>query len=824
MKSTLTAGLAGALVLSAGAFAQDGEVYRLPSQDIVDIVDAPDAPWTTLSPDRRHLLLLHREALPPVADLARPMERLAGLRLDAATNGRHGPRTVTGLSVIDLETGEERDFDTPEDGGLSDFTWSPDGAKAAFLVTEGDAIALWVADMESGRARELIGEGVNDVYGTIDWTPDGERLIVTLNDPDRGPMPVRPRMPAGPVIQSASGYEAPVRTYQDLLTNSDDAALFAWLARTQLVSIEVDARRPRPRPIGEPGLYFNVDPAPGGDYLLVEELEQPFSYDVPWSDFAQVAEVWTIEGEPVTELGRQDTADDTPIGGVVDGRRNFGWQASHPARIVWAEALDGGDPRVETDERDSVWALAAPFDGDPAEIARFEDRYYGTTYTSAGEAGIAVEYDRDTRVLRRWVIDFANPDAEPRLAEERNLQDSYADPGAPLTVRNQYGQSVAAVIGGHMYNTGQGATPEGDRPFLSRVSFDTFESEILWRNSGENYEEVIGLLEDDASRFLTSYEDPTTPPNVRLHAGEQVSWITQFPNPHPQLEDITKELITYERADGVPLSATVYLPAGYDAERDGPLPLVVWAYPLEYNDAATAGQVRGSPYRFSRVAGTSPRFFVTQGYALMENATMPIVGDDPETVNDTFIEQLVLSAEAAIEESVARGFGDGERAAVAGHSYGAFMTAHLLAQSDLFRAGIARSGAYNRTLTPFGFQSERRPFWEAPEVYYELSPFMAADQIDEPMLMIHGQMDNNSGTFPMQSERMFAAVKGNAGTARLVMLPYESHGYRARESVLHVLAESIDWLDTYVKPAEPVVPHRADEAESEDAAEAAETR
>ena len=815
MKRVVIAGLAGAVVMGASAAAQDEEVYRLPPQDIVDIVDAAPSPFTSLSPDRRHLLLLHRKALPSIAELARPMERLAGLRLDAATNGRHGPASVSGLSVIDLESDETRDFDTPDGAGLSDFTWSPDGTKAAFLVTRGDAIALWVADMASGDARELLAEGVNDVFNALDWTPDGTRLIVTLVSPDRGPKPERARTPTGPVTQFASGYEAPVRTFQDLLEDQHDADLFAWLAETQIVSIEVDARRPRPRPIGEPGLYVTVDPAPGGDYLLVETLEQPFSYDVRWNAFAQRADVWTMDGEPVAALGRRDIADNVPIGGVVDGRRDFGWQASHPARIVWAEALDGGDPRVETDERDSIWSLTAPFDGAPAEVARFEDRYFGTQYTNAGETGIAVEYDRDTRVLRRWVVDFAAPGDAPRLAEERNFQDSYADPGSPLTVRNAFGEEVAAVIDGVMFNSGDGATPQGDRPFLSRVDFDTFESEIVWRNSGEAYERVIGVLDDGAARFLTAYEDPTTPPNVRLHEGDEVRWITQFENPHPQLEAISKELITYERADGVPLSATIYLPADY--EEGQTLPLVVWAYPREFNDAGTAGQVRGSPYRFSRVAGTSPRFFVTQGYALMENATMPIVGDDPETVNDSFIEQLVLSAEAAIEESVRRGFGDGERVAIAGHSYGAFMTAHLLAQSDLFRAGIARSGAYNRTLTPFGFQAERRPFWQAPEVYFRLSPFMAADRIDEPMLLIHGQIDNNSGTFPMQSERMFAAVKGNAGTARLVMLPYESHGYRARESVLHVLAESFDWLDTYVKPEDPVIEHRPDEPDADSA-------
>jgi len=808
---TVMSGAAIVAISASAALAQDA--YRLPPQDIVDIVDAPRAPATTLSPNKRHLLLLHRENLPPVSEMARPMERLAGLRLDASTNGRHGPRSIIGLSVMDLDTGEETEIATPDDVGLSSFTWSPDGSKAAFLVTDSDSIGVWVADVTTGRAREVIAEGVNAVFSALDWMADSETLLVTLVNPDRGAMPEAPRVPTGPVIQQAVGVESPVRTYQDLLEDGHDAALFAWLADSQIVAVDVTARRIRPREIGEPGLYYSVDPAPGGDYLLIGELDQPFSYDVPWSRFADRTEIWDMDGDLVVEIGYQPIADNVPIGGVVEGRRDFAWQDSHAAQVIWAEALDGGDPRVETDERDSAWALAAPFTAEPVEIARFEDRYYGAQFTSEGELGLAVEYDRDTREIRRWVVDFAAPGADKRLAEERSLQDAYADPGNPLTTYNAFGQSVAAVIDGAMFFTGAGASPDGDRPFLNRVDFETFETEELWRNSGESYERVINILSDDGSDFLTSYEDPITPPNVQRHTDGVVTRITNFENPHPQLNAISKELITYEREDGVPLSATLYLPADY--EEGDQLPLLIWAYPLEYNTAATAGQVRGSQYRFSRVAGTSPRFLVTQGYALLENATMPIVGDDPETVNDTFVDQLVLSAEAAINESVRRGFGDGERVAVAGHSYGAFMTAHLLAGSDLFRAGIARSGAYNRTLTPFGFQSERRTYWEAPDAYFKLSPFMHANDIDEPMLMIHGQIDNNSGTFPMQSERMFAAVKGNAGTARLVMLPYESHGYRARESVLHVLAESIEWLDTYVKPEEPVVPHTPDQGERE---------
>lgn len=786
---------------------QAQEPYRLPPQEIVDIVDAPPSPFTSLSPARDTLLLMHREALPPVAELARPMERLAGMRLDAATNGPHGPRSVVGLSLIDLESGAERTVDLPADAGLSSIVWSPDGSKIAFVMTLGDTLSLWTVDVASARARRIVDQGINAVFSPVEWMSDGETLLVRLVDEDRGPQPQRPAVPAGPVIQEASGYEAPVRTYQDLLNDQADAALFAWLATSQLATVRADGRRLRR--IGEPGLYSQADAAPGGEYILLTELQRPFSFQVPWYRFPQRTFVVDLEGREIAEIVQQPLADDVPIGGVVDGRRDVEWQDSHPARLIWAEALDGGDPRVETDERDSVWALAAPFDGKPLQILRTEDRYYGTQFTEAGETGFATEYDRDTRVIRRWLVDFADPSVEPRLAEERNNQDSYADPGSPLTVRNGYGRSVVGVHEGYMYFAGDGATPEGDRPFLNRVAFDTFETEEVWRNSGEEYEEVIGLVSPDGASFLTSWENPETPPNVRWHrAGEEIAQVTDFPNPHPQLNAISRELITFERADGVPLSATLYLPAGY--QEGDTLPVVVWAYPREYNDAATAGQVRGSPYEFTRISGTSPRFLVTQGYALLENATMPIVGEDPETVNDTFIAQLVQSAEAARDVTVEMGFGDGERLAIAGHSYGAFMTANLLAHSDIFRAGIARSGAYNRTLTPFGFQAERRTFWEASDIYFELSPFMQADQINEPMLMIHGEMDNNSGTFPMQSERMFAAVKGNAGTVRLVMLPYESHGYRGRESVLHVLAESFDWLDRWVMPEED--PMGGDEA------------
>jgi dipeptidyl aminopeptidase/acylaminoacyl peptidase len=274
--------------------------------------------------------------------------------------------------------------------------------------------------------------------------------------------------------------------------------------------------------------------------------------------------------------------------------------------------------------------------------------------------------------------------------------------------------------------------------------------------------------------------------------------LTDFKDPTPQIRGIKKQIVKYQRKDGVPLSATLYLPENYvEGTR---LPLLVWAYPLEFNDASTAGQVSANPSEFTRISGLSHLTLLTQGYAIMDDATMPVIGD-PETMNDTFIEQIVDAAQAAIDKAVEMGVADGSRVGVGGHSYGAFMTANLLAHSNLFRAGIARSGAYNRTLTPFGFQSERRPLWEAKDVYANVSPFMYADKIKTPILFVHGENDNNPGTFPIQSQRMFQAVKGNGGTTRLVMLPYESHGYRARQSVLHTQFEMIQWLNRFVRDA-----------------------
>jgi dipeptidyl aminopeptidase/acylaminoacyl peptidase len=363
---------------------------------------------------------------------------------------------------------------------------------------------------------------------------------------------------------------------------------------------------------------------------------------------------------------------------------------------------------------------------------------------------------------------------------------------------------MTANDGASVFLSGEGASPEGDRPFLDEMNVKTHETTRLFHSQAPYYEKPVILLDPAKRLLVTQREARNVQPNYwirNLGDGSEFQ-ITTFPHPNPQFADVQKEMIRYTREDGVELTATLYLPAGYDAAEDGPLPMLIWAYPQEFKSADAAGQVTDSPHRFLRVTYWSPMLWLARGYGVLDDPAMPIVGEGDEEPNDTFVEQLVSSAKAAIDEVVRRGVADPERLVIGGHSYGAFMTANLLAHSDLFSAGIARSGAYNRTLTPFGFQAEERTVWQAPEVYFAMSPFMHADKINEPILLIHGEADNNSGTYPLQSERFYGALKGLGATVRLCMLPHESHGYRARESIMHMLWEMSEWMDRYVKGAE----------------------
>jgi len=784
--------------------------YQKPPQAVLDVLHAPEEPMVNLNPSRTHVLLLERERYPSIAEVSQPMLRLAGWRINPRNNGPHRAQNILAISVKPLAGGAVTKIQLPPGARIFGLEWSPDGRQFAFLNRTATSIELWVGQA-TGAARRIEGVAVNAATGRaqVDWMPGSRTLLARLVPAGRGPAPLKPAAPAGPNTQESAGNSGPVRTYQDMLTSPHDEVLFDYYATAQLAVI--DTVTGTKTLLGAPAIYETADASPDGKHLLVSRVRKPYSYLQPSFAFPKDVEVWDLSGKVVHKLASLPMADNVPIEGVSTGPRGYHWRPTEPATLVWTEALDGGNPRNKVPHRDRILLLKAPFAGQPVELFKTEHRAGGGGFRSGGPVSwgerdglvLIKDYERNRRWSRTFALNADRPSEPARLLWSLSSQDRYRDPGAPVMRVLPSGHRAILMAGENIYLDGAGAGPEGDRPFLDRYNLKTQQTERLFRSEATAYEQVVALLDDGAARILTRRESPTEPPNflARTLQPASVAAITSFKDPTPQLRAIKKQLVTYKRSDGVPLSFTLYLPPGY---KEGTrLPTVVWAYPLEYNDADTAGQVVGSTQRFTRIGGASHLFYLLAGYAILDGATLPVIGD-PETVNNTYLEQIALGAKAAIDKAVEMGVTDRLRVGVGGHSYGGFMTANLLAHTDLFRAGIARSGAHNRTLTPFGFQSERRTLWEAPDVYLKMSPFLNANKIKEPILFIHGEADNNQGTFPIQSERMYAAVRGNGGTTRLVMLPHESHGYEARESIEHTLYEMISWFNRHVKDAPPL--------------------
>jgi dipeptidyl aminopeptidase/acylaminoacyl peptidase len=803
MTRTLPAALVLMSLLPADADAQTA--YRKPPKAVADILDAPPTPAVSLSPDRRTLALVTTGRYPPIADLAEPMLRLAGLRINPKTNGPARPPRVTAVSLMPVEGGEPRPVKLPEGGKPSGPIWSPDGKRFALTNTTPNGIELWVGDVATADIRKVEGVTLNAAIGDpVQWVSNTGYLLVQLVRPDRAKPPAAPETPPGPTVQESSGKAAPVRTFQDLLHDAHDEDLFDCYAKSQLAVLHSAPSGHAIVPVGEPGVILGAEPSPDGKYLLVTRVHRPYSYLYPVNSFPRAIEVCDLTGKVVHTVADLPLQDQVPIEGVPTGPRSVQWVANKPATLVWVEALDDGDPRKKVPHRDELFTLAAPFEGKPKPAGMIEHRFAGVNFFEEGGSVLLRDYDRDRRWGRTMLANLAEPEAERKVVFDRSVQDRYNDPGTPVSKPLPNGHRVLRQApDGRLILAGNGATPKGEFPFLDLFDLKTGQKDRLFQCGEKEYASVAAVLDDAGKKVLIRRESPTDPPNYFLRENGSEKQLTKFPDPLPELRKVKQQLVTTKRPDGVMISFTLYLPPGYEDGKK--LPTVFWAYPREFNTADTAGQVSGSPNQFVRPAGPSHLFFLTQGYAVMDEVSIPIVGP-PDKANDTYVEQLVSSARAAIDKAAELGPIDKDRIGVMGHSYGAFMTANLLAHSDLFRAGIARSGAYNRTLTPFGFQNERRTFWEAPDVYAKMSPFNHAHKIDEPLLLIHGEADNNPGTFPVQSERMYQAVRGNGGTVRLVMLPHESHGYAARESVGHVLSEMIDWFDRYVKNAGPRTP------------------
>ena len=798
-------GIAALLLSMAGVVAAQ-DSYKVPAKELVEIADAALTPVAVAGPGE-WLVLARLAPMLTVADLAEPELRLGGYRFNPVSHDQGRAVYASELTLLNGATGEKRTISgVPSPLRARNLSWSPDGKRVAFTIATDAGVTLWTADVATGRASRVGKVLLNGTHPRrpYEWLSDSRSLIVRALPANRQAPPQEANVPTGPFVQENLGRRTPHRTLQDLLTNEHDAALFEYHLQSQLALVSLDGSA---RNVGAPGMIVRGEPSPDGQYLLVETVRRPFSYVVPEGRFPRRVDIWSRSGNVVKQIADLPLMDALVLDrdAAPEGPRNIGWRGDEAATLFWVEAQDKGNPKVEAAVRDKLLTLAAPFSGTPTELASLATRFAGVQWAS-GELALVSERWAKTRRIKSWRIRPSQP-GTPELLFDRSAEDRYNAPGSPVMRKNARGMSVLRLAsdGNAFYLAGEGASPEGDRPFVDRFDLGTKTAARLWRSEGQQYETTIEMLDDDARRVVTRRETPTEPPNyfVRDLQAKTTKALTSDPHPMPQIATAKKELLRYERADGVKLTATLYTPPGYDATRDGRLPVLVWAYPEEFLSADAAGQVTTSPHRFIRASISGALPYLMRGYAVLDDPSIPIIGANGAQPNDTYIEQLIAGAQAAVDEVVKRGVGDRERFAVGGHSYGAFMTTNLLAHTDLFRAGIARSGAYNRTLTPFTFQAEDRTFWEATDTYIRMSPFVHAQKINEPLLLIYGESDENHSSIPIQNERFFQALKGLGGTARLVMLPHEGHGYRARESVLHMLWEQDRWLETYVKNAKP---------------------
>src|SRR6056297_1737445 len=794
----------GAMLSICFAQAQEKLTYQQPSEEILELVNAPLAPSVLISDDGEYMVMLYRDYYKTIAELSETELRLAGLRINPKTN--IGSRTNYYNNIIVKEIGDKDGTQVEgltENPRLANFSWSPDQSKIAFTNTTSEGVEVMVLDLETAKATTITEANVNaNMRDIINWFKDGESILVKMLPGDRKPLiNVDEAVPEGPTISTNDGKKAQNRTYQDLLKNPNDEFNFEQLARSELYQVKLDGSKTKWK---DADLYPSISFSPDGEYVMTDTLDRPFSYLVPYYRFPNTTNVYKKDGSMVKTLLEVPLIEDLPKGFMATrtGMRNINWRNDKPATLTYVEALDGGDPQNEVEYRDEVFEITAPFNGEPRSILKTKNRF---RYIQWGNENIAIAHDRwwNNRNTKTYLFDPSNPEAGAKIIEDRNYQDVYSDPGDFVTKRNENGSLVLSLDkNNNAYLIGDGYTEEGQFPFVEKFDLNNLKKTRLYTSKLENKLENLIEYNPEKDQLLVRIESANEYPNYyykSLVKRKGPVQLTDFENPYKSIQNVHKEVITYKRDDGLELSGTLYLPVGYDMEKKEKMPMILWAYPREYKDKNSASQNTSNPNEFTYPYWGSPIYWVAKGYVVLDGAAFPIIGEGDEQPNDTFRSQLVANAKAAIDAVDELGYIDRDRIAVGGHSYGAFMVANLLSHSDLFAAGIARSGAYNRTLTPFGFQSEERNYWEAPEVYYTMSPFMHAEKMKTPLLMIHGKADNNSGTYPMQSERYFNALKGLGATVRLVMLPKESHGYRGKESILHMLWEQDQWLEKYVK-------------------------
>jgi dipeptidyl aminopeptidase/acylaminoacyl peptidase len=792
------------LLVGLTGFSQEELTYQKPSKEILDLADYERAPSVSMDTKKEYMLLSYRNTYKTLDELNQEEMRLGGLRINPITNISSTVTYINNLKVRKIKDKNETQVTgLPQNPKISNISWSPDEKKLAFTHTTATGVELWVLDIASAKATRLTEATVNANMGSpYSWYRDNQNLLVRMLPKNRPALiDSKKDLPKGPTVSTSDGSKSQNRTYQDLLKNKTDETNFETLVSSELYKIDLS---------GKASLYKSADLyagegfSPDGNYIMITTIQKPFSYIVPLSRFPMKSVVYDLTGKEIKVVNEVPLSEIMPKGFMATrkGKRSMGWRSDAPATLYFVEALDGGDPANKVDFRDEVFLWQAPFTSNPTSLVKTVQRYGGIVW---GNNTTAILYDQwyDTRNEKTYLFNPSNPGQAPKVIFDRNSQDIYSDPGSFETIKNQYGRQVLALENDNAFLIGQGHTKNGQFPFIDEFNIKTFKTKRLYQSAYKDKKESIFSIEDfKKGDVLVQIQSKSEYPNYyfrNIKKKNELTQITNFKNPFESIKNVHKEVIKYKRKDGVELSGTLYLPVGYDMKKKEKLPLLIWAYPEEYKDKNSAGQSSQNPNEFTFPNYGSFVYWIAKGYVVLDDASFPIIGEGSTEPNDTFITQLVDNAAAAIDAVDKLGYINRKKVAVGGHSYGAFMTANLLTHSDLFACGIARSGAYNRTLTPFGFQSEQRNYWEVPEVYNTMSPFMTADKMKTPLLLVHGDADNNPGTFTLQSERYFQALKGLGAPVRLLLLPKESHGYAAKENILHLLWEQDQFLEKHLK-------------------------
>ncbi|MDT8414369.1 MAG: prolyl oligopeptidase family serine peptidase [Flavobacteriaceae bacterium] len=791
-------------LVSGLLFAQENLDYQKPPKEILALADYERAPSVLMDDAKQYMLLTYRSTYKTLEDLSQEEFRLGGLRINPNTNISSRVNYVNNLKVRKVSDTEEVQVSgLPQNPNISYISWSPDQSKVAFTHTAKSGVELWLLDVASAKAVKLTDARLNANAGSpFEWYNDNQHLLVRMLPKDRAELIDQSKdMPLGPVVSNTSGKVSQNRTYQDLLKNPTDEFNFENLLMSELYKVNIDGTQTL---YMTKDMYVDEEFSPDGNLLMVSTIQKPFSYVVPWNRFPEKTAVYDLNGKLIKVVNEIPLREIQPKGfmATYKGKRSMNWRNDQPATLYFVEALDGGDPSIDFPFRDELFVWDAPFAEAPKSLSKTKQRFSGVIW---GNDTAAVVYDNwyDTRNTKTYLINPSNPNEAPKVISDRNSQDVYADPGNFETKRNAFHRNVLAIEKDNAFLIGDGYSAKGQFPFIDQLNLKTLQKKRLYQSAFTDKKEDILSIEDlKKGLVLVRIQSKSEFPNYyfrNIKGNSKLTQITRFKNPFESIKDVHKEVIKYTRNDGVELSGTLYLPVGYDKAKKEKLPLLIWAYPIEFKDKSSAGQNTQNPNEFTFPSYGSFIYWVTRGYAVLDDAAFPIVGEGDKEPNDTFIQQLNANAEAAINAVDQLGYIDRKRVGVGGHSYGAFMTANLLTHSDLFACGIARSGAYNRTLTPFGFQREQRNYWDDPNIYNTMSPFMNAHKMKKPILLTHGEADNNPGTFTLQTERYFQAIKGLGGNARMVILPKESHGYQAKENILHLLWEQDQFLEKYLK-------------------------